>query len=115
MLTSRALDDALRLCEDRASRAECIDILPSFVARLVRVDTRYAARRVRKCLGQALDRAKLHLEPHRDDKRIVFKRTARVRADGIVCRVEGRDVLGNVRDVRWDEGRERPTERRLLL
>jgi hypothetical protein len=32
-----------------------------------------------------------------------------------VCRVEGCDILGNVRDVRRDKGREPPTERRLLF
>ena len=42
-LTSRTLDDALWLGEDRASRAECFDIFPGLVARLVRVDTRHAA------------------------------------------------------------------------
>ena len=115
VLTSRALDDALRLGEDRASCAECIDIPPGLVARLVRVDTRHSAGRVRKCLGQALDRAKVHLESRRDDERIIFNRTARVRADGIARRVEGRDILGNERDVRRDERSERPTERRLLL
>jgi hypothetical protein len=104
VLTSRALDDALRLGEDRASCAERIDILPSLVARLVRIDTRHAAGRVRECLGQALNRAKVYLESHRDDECIIFKRTARLRADGIARRVEGRDTLGNVRDVRRDEG-----------
>jgi len=73
MLTSGALDDALRLGEDGASRAECIDILPGLVARLVRVDTRHAAGRVRECLGQALDRAKVHLKSHRDNERIIFE------------------------------------------
>jgi hypothetical protein len=73
MLTSRALDDALRLSEDRASCAECIDIFPGLVARLVRVDTRHTAGRVRECLWQALDSAKVHLESQRDDERIVFE------------------------------------------
>ena len=115
VLTSRALDDALGLGEDRASCAECIDIHPSLVARLVRVDTRHSAGRVRKCLGQTLNSAKVHLESRRDDERIIFNRTARVRADGVARRVEGRDILGNERDVRRHERRERPTERRLLL
>ena len=115
MLTSRALDDALRLSEDRASRAECINIFPGLVARLVRVDTGHAAGRVRECLGQTLDRAKVHLESHRDDERIIFERTARVCADGIVLWVKGCNILGNVRDVGRNKGREPPTERRLLF
>jgi hypothetical protein len=73
MLTSRALDYALRLGEDRASCTKCIDIFPGLVARLVRVDTRYTAGRVRECLGQALDRAEVHLKSHRDDERIIFE------------------------------------------
>jgi len=44
--------DALRLSENRASRAECIDIVPGLVARLVRVDARYAAGRSASALGR---------------------------------------------------------------
>jgi len=115
ILTSGALDDALRLREDRASRPKRVDVLPDLVARLVRVDTRHTAGRVRERLGQALDRTKVHLEPGRDDEGVVRELAARVCADGIVRRVERRDVLGNVRDVRRDEAREGPAEGRLLL
>jgi hypothetical protein len=73
MLTSRTLDDTLRLGEDRAPRAKCINIFPGLVARLVRVDTRHAAGRVCECLGQTLDRAKVYLESQRDDERIIFE------------------------------------------
>jgi len=55
------------------------------------------------------------LESHRDDERIIFERTTRVRADGIARRVKRRDILWNVCDVRGNKGRQRPTERRLLL
>ena len=103
------------LGEDRASGAECIDIFPGLVACLVRVDTRHAAGRVRERLGQALNRVKVHLEPRRDDKCVVCERAARIRADRIARRVEGCDVLGNVRDVRRNKTRKRPAQRRLLL
>ena len=73
MLTSRTLDDALRLGKDRTSRAERIDVFPGLVARLVRIDTRHAAGRVRECLGQTLDRAEVHLESHRNNERIIFE------------------------------------------
>ena len=112
-LTSSALDHALRLGEDRATRAERVDVLPDLVARLVRVDARHAARRVRKRLGQALDRAEIHLQPHRDDERVVREGASRIRADRVVRRVEGRDVFGYVRDVRGDQLCERLSERRL--
>jgi len=115
ILTSGTLDDALRLSENRASRAECIDIVPGLVARLVRVDAGYAAGRVRERLGQALDRTKVHLESRRDDERVVRELAARVRADCVVRRVEGRDVLGNVRDVLRNKAGEWPAECRLLL
>lgn len=84
--------------------------MPDLVARLVRVDARYAARRVCERLGQALDRTKVHLESRRDDERVVRELAARVRADRIVSRVEGRDVLGNVRDVLRNEAGEWPAE-----
>jgi hypothetical protein len=105
----------LRLRENCASRAQRIDVFPDLVARLIRVYARHAARRIRKRLRQALDRAKVHLEPQCDDERVVRDCTAGARADRVVRRVEGRDVLGNVRNVRWDELRKRPAERRLLL
>ena len=89
--------------------------MPGLVARLVRVDARYAAGRVCERLGQALDRAKVHLKAHRDDERVVRELAARVRADRVVRRVEGRDVLGNVRDVLRNKAGERLAERRLLL
>ena len=103
------------LGEDRATCAERIDVLPDLVARLVRIDTRHAARRICERLGQSLDRTEIHLQPHRDDERIVREGTARIRAHGIVRRVEGRDVFGDVRDVRRDKLRERSSERRLLF
>jgi len=89
--------------------------VPGLVARLVRIDARYAAGRVRERLGQALDRTKVHLEPHRDDERVVRELAARVRADRVVRWVERRDVLGNVRDVLRNKAGERLAERRLLL
>ena len=63
---------------------------------------------------KALDRAKVHLEPRRDEC-IIFNQTARVRVDGIVRQVEGRDILRDKRNVRRDERSERPTKCRLLL
>ena len=103
------------LGEDRTSRTEGFDILPGLVASLVRVDTRHTAGRVRERLGQTLDRAKVHLESHRDDERVVRKLTARVRADRVARRVKGCDIFGNVCDVLGDKSSERSTERRLLL
>jgi hypothetical protein len=114
-LTSRTLNDALRLGKDRASRAECVDILPCLIASLVRVDTRHAAGRVRERLGQTFNRAKVHLESHRDDERIVGELAARVCADRVARRVKGRDVLGNMRDVLRDQSSGRSAECRLLL
>ena len=113
--TSRTLDDALRLGEDRSSRAERVDILPYFVASLVRVDTRHATGRVRERLGQTFNRAKVHLESHRDHERVVGEFAARVCADRITRRVEGCDALGNVCDVLRDQPSERSTKSRLLL
>ena len=89
--------------------------MPGLVARLVRIDARYAAGRVRERLGQALDRTIVHLESHRDDERVVRELAARVRADRVVRWVERRDVLGNVRDVLRNNAGERLAERRLLL
>ena len=114
-LTSGALDHALGLGEDRATRAERIDVLPDLVARFVRIDARHAARRICERLGQALDRTEIHLQPHRDDERVVRERAARIRAHCVVCGVEGRDVFGYMRYVRRDKLRERPSERRLLF
>ena len=61
------------------------------------------------------DRTKVHLESGRNDERIVRELAARVRADRIVRRVEGHDVLGNVRDVLRNKAGEWPAECRLLL
>ena len=89
--------------------------MPGLVARLVRVDARYAAGRVRERLPKALDRTKVHLESRRDNERVVGELTARVRADRVVRRVEGRDILGNVRDVLRNKAGDWPAECRLLL
>ena len=112
-LTSCTLDHALRLGEDRTTRAERVDVPPDLIARLVRVDARHATRRIRERLGQALNRTEIHLQPRRDDERVVREGAARVRADCVVRRVEGRDVFGYVRDVRGDKLCERSSERRL--
>jgi hypothetical protein len=112
-LTSGALDHALRLGEDRTTRAERVDVLPGLVARLVRVDARHATRRIRERLGQALDRTEIHLQTHRNDERVVREGAARICADRVLRRVEGSYVFGYVRYVRGDELCERSSERRL--
>lgn len=71
VLTSGALDHALGLGEDRATRAERVDVLPDLIARLIRVDARHAARRIGERLGQTLNRTIIYLQPHRNNERVV--------------------------------------------
>lgn len=102
-LTSTTLDDARGLREDGLSGAQGLDVVPNFVASVVRVNRGDTRTRVGESLGQTLDAIPVDLNANRNNEVFISNLATRLCGHRVAFRREGLHILLDVREMGGDQ------------